>query len=153
MNKDASLLPVGAYKGSGWALIVELLSVALQSGPYGSELSGVDSQTGKRKPMPLGHFFLAVDVEAMCDLDVFKTNVAEVLGVIRESTPNPKMGGKIFTPNEMEHQTSVQREENGGLEVSHILQNQMIELRNNHESLMEQYPKFPFENGEETKEG
>jgi hypothetical protein len=34
-----------------------------QSGPFGESLAGVDRATGKPAPMPLGHVFVAIDVE------------------------------------------------------------------------------------------
>jgi L-2-hydroxycarboxylate dehydrogenase (NAD+) len=57
---------LGGYKGYGWATTIELLSTAFQSGPIGQDLCGIDRATGKPKPMPSGHFFLAIDVEALC---------------------------------------------------------------------------------------
>ncbi|PIY33731.1 MAG: lactate dehydrogenase, partial [Candidatus Infernicultor aquiphilus] len=65
---------MGGYKGFGWACVVELLSTAFQSGPYGKAVSGVDQKTGGPCPMPLGHFFLAIDIEALVGLDTFKKN-------------------------------------------------------------------------------
>ena len=154
VTKEASLLPVGDYKGYGWALLVELLSSAIQSGPFGSELSGVDPETGEKKSMPLGHFFLAVDLESMVDLDVFKGNVVRVLDAARSGALNPKGEGRIFTPNQKEFETRQRRETEGGLMVSKILQQQMMEVRSKHDSLQEKYPQFPFETEvEEEKSG
>lgn len=47
---------MGGYKGYGWATVVELLSTAFQSGPFGEDVCGIDRTTGKPAPMPLGHF-------------------------------------------------------------------------------------------------
>ena len=44
----------GGYKGYSWATVVELLSTAFQSGPFGADIGGVDRKTGKKIPMPLG---------------------------------------------------------------------------------------------------
>merc|ERR1719491_842462 len=78
-NDNVELTPVGGagdkmggYKGYGWATTVELLCTAFQSGPFGEEVCGVDRATGKPKPMPLGHFFLAIDIESLCSLKTFK---------------------------------------------------------------------------------
>jgi LDH2 family malate/lactate/ureidoglycolate dehydrogenase len=54
---------LGGYKGYGWALTVELLATAFQSGPFGEDVCGIDRATGAKKPMPLGHYFLAIDIE------------------------------------------------------------------------------------------
>src|SRR3569623_1790755 len=69
---------LGGYKGYGWATTVELLCPAFQSGPLGEEVCGIDRATGKPKPMPLGHFFLAIDIEAICPLPVFRENVSKL---------------------------------------------------------------------------
>lgn len=63
--------PVSGY---GWAATVEILCTALQSGPWGEDICGVDRATGKPKPMPLGHFFLAIDIEKICPVNTFEKN-------------------------------------------------------------------------------
>jgi len=54
--------------GYGWATAVELLCTAFQEGPFGGDLAGVDRATGKPSPMPLGHVFIAIDVDALCEV-------------------------------------------------------------------------------------
>ena len=78
------------YKGYSWATVVELLSTAFQSGPFGEGTCGVDRKTGKKIPMPLGHYFLAIDIESICPLDTFKTNAGNLLRAIRESKKSPR---------------------------------------------------------------
>ena len=70
---------MGGYKGYGWAAAVELLCTAFQQGPFGQQLAGVDRATGAKMPMPLGHVFLAIDVEALTSLDDFKRSAGAVL--------------------------------------------------------------------------
>jgi LDH2 family malate/lactate/ureidoglycolate dehydrogenase len=36
---------LGGYKGFGWAVVVELLSTAFQSGPFGPAVSGINIST------------------------------------------------------------------------------------------------------------
>jgi L-2-hydroxycarboxylate dehydrogenase (NAD+) len=93
---------MGGYKGYGWATTVELLCTAFQSGPFGEEVCGVDRATGKPKPMPLGHFFLAIDIEAICPLPVFKENVSKLLKALRDSKKSPTGPGRIWTAGEPE---------------------------------------------------
>ena len=42
---------------------MEILCTAFQGGPFGPALNGVDRNTGKPSPMPLGHIFIAIDIE------------------------------------------------------------------------------------------
>lgn len=93
---------LGGYKGYGWATTVELLCTAFQSGPFGEAVCGVDRDTGKPKPMPLGHFFLAIDIEKLCPLDTFEENVGNLLRALRESRKSPSGPGRIWTAGEPE---------------------------------------------------
>ena len=70
--------------------MVELLSTAFQSGPFGAAISGVDQKTGKPAPMALGNYFLAIDVEALVDINVFKQNAGNLLRFIRGSAKDPR---------------------------------------------------------------
>ena len=67
----AALAPLGGigeelagYKGYGYATVVEILSAALQSGNYLRMLTGINEK-GEKVPYHLGHFFIAIDTEAL----------------------------------------------------------------------------------------
>jgi L-2-hydroxycarboxylate dehydrogenase (NAD+) len=85
---------MGGYKGYGWAATVELLCTAIQSGPWGEDICGVDRATGKPKAMPLGHFFLAIDIEKLCPLETFKKNAGGFLQALRDSRKDPTGPGR-----------------------------------------------------------
>jgi len=140
---------LGGYKGYGWGTVVELLCVAAQSGPFGSALTGIDNVTKEKTPMPLGHFFLAIDVESLCDVETFKKNSSEVLDGLRKSKVSPRAehGGRIFTAGEKEHIARVERTAAGGCPVPASLQKDMKVVRERFPELMKKYPigSFPFE--------
>eukprot|EP00519_Triparma_laevis_P012206 CAMPEP_0182505724 /NCGR_PEP_ID=MMETSP1321-20130603/19788_1 /TAXON_ID=91990 /ORGANISM="Bolidomonas sp., Strain RCC1657" /LENGTH=137 /DNA_ID=CAMNT_0024711317 /DNA_START=1 /DNA_END=414 /DNA_ORIENTATION=+ len=136
---------MGGYKGYGWATTVELLCTAFQSGPFGEDVCGIDRKTGKPKPMPLGHFFLAIDIEPLCGLDTFKENAGKLVNALRESKKAPNGGGRIFTAGEKEHVARGERFGQGGLTVPVSLQKNMADLRDKQESLKTKYAKLPFE--------
>ena len=136
---------MGGYKGYGWATTVELLCTAFQSGPFGEEVCGVDRETGKPKPMPLGHFFLAINIESICSLQTFKRNTGNLLRALRGSMKSPKGPGRIYTAGELEHEARISRTGQGGMPVPKALQQNMIDLRNQHPNLKEKYGKLPFE--------
>lgn len=136
---------MGGYKGYGWAATVELLCTAIQSGPWGEDICGIDRATGKPKPMPLGHFFLAIDIEKLCPLDEFKKNSGAFLQALRDSRKAPTGPGRIWTAGEPEHDARVERTAQGGMKVPLSLQKNMVALRENRPGLKEKYPKFPFE--------
>lgn len=136
---------LGGYKGYGWATVVELLSTAFQSGPFGPDVAGVDRATGKPAPMPLGNFFLAIDVEALCDLNTFKSNASNLLSFIRESRKDPRGPGRIWTAGEPEHEKRLDRTAKGGVTVPPALLQNMKDLRDELPGMKEKYAKLSFE--------
>jgi len=136
---------MGGYKGYGWATTVELLCTSFQSGPFGDDICGIDRSTGAPKPMPLGHFFLAINIESLCSLEVFKKNTGNLLRALRQSMKSPKGPGRIWTAGEIENDARVARTAQGGMKVSKVLQQNMIDLRDKHPALQEKYKQFPFE--------
>lgn len=126
--------------------MVELLSSALCCGNTSPALSGVDKETGAKKAMPLGHFFIAIDVSRFVSLDVFKTNVGKFLRAVRASEKDPKGPGRIYTAGEMEHEAIVACEKNGGTLVPEALQKDMLQIRELYaDQMMDKYSKFSFE--------
>lgn len=136
---------LGGYKGHGWSTMVELMSIGFQSGPFGKESSGIDPQTGGRSAMPLGHFFLAIDVGALCDPDELRSNVGEFLRAVRNSKKSPRGPGRIWTAGEPEYDAFVAQKSMGGMIVSPPLQQVMKDLRDSRPGLKEKYSRFPFE--------
>lgn len=106
LKGQASLAPLGGfgedlggYKGYGYCSVVEILSSALQSGAFLSQLSGM--QEGKKVPYSLGHFFIAIDVRAFIDESQFRKNVGDILREIRTSKKE-KGQERIYTAGEKE---------------------------------------------------
>jgi LDH2 family malate/lactate/ureidoglycolate dehydrogenase len=125
--------------------VVELLSTAFQSGPFGEDVCGVDRATGAEKPMPLGHFFLAIDIEALCPLSTFEKNTGSLLRYLRASKKSPLGPGRIWTAGEPEHDERGRRYAQGGMNVPKSLQQNMRDLRDKFPSLQEKYATLPFE--------
>jgi len=138
---------MGGYKGYGWATTVELLSTAFQSGPTGADLTGIDPATGKQTPMPLGHYFLAIDIEPLIPLNQFKKNAGELLRGLRKSKKDPKGPGRIWTAGEPEWDEYVHRMSNSppGFLIPPALMKDFVDLRKKWPALAQKYPKFPFE--------
>ncbi|CAE7567204.1 mdh [Symbiodinium natans] len=148
---DCALCPMGGggdelggYKGYSWATVVELLSIAFQGGDFGRALSGVGPD-GKPSPMSLGHFFLAINVEAVCDADAFKKKSGDFLRYLRGSAKDPNGPGRIWTAGEDQYDYRNQRTANGGVMVPPALLKDMKSLREYLPGLPEKYPKFCFE--------
>lgn len=102
---------LGGYKGYGYCAVVEILSAALQQGAYMKMLLGFDKK-GNKIPYPLGHFFLAINVEAFTTLRSFKKTTGDILRELRASKKMP--GAKrIYTAGEKEHLTWLERKSKG----------------------------------------
>lgn len=128
----------GGYKGYGYATVVEILSAALQQGSFLKMLVGF--QDGKRVPYALGHFFMAVNVEAFTELDAFKKTTGDILRTLRASRVAPGEE-RIYTAGEKEHLAWQERKEKG-IPVNESLQNDILQMRD--ELALHQY-KFSFE--------
>ena len=95
--------------------------------------------------MQLGHYFLAIDIEALCPLKEFRENAGNLLRAIRASKKSPVGPGRIWTAGEPEHDARLAREAQGGMVVSDVLQQNMMDLRESRPGLREKYSKFPWE--------
>jgi len=116
----------GGYKGYGYATVVEILSAALQDGAYLKMLNGFD-EAGKKIPYPLGHFFMAINVDEFIDLERFQAITGDILRQLRASQKAPGCD-QIFTPGEKEHLIWQLRKEKG-CPVPPALQKDMVMLR------------------------
>ncbi len=117
---------LGGYKGYGYATVVELLSAALQQGSYLKMLLGYDKD-GNKIPYPLGHFFIAINIEAFTELDKFKKTAGDILRALRNSKKMPG-AERIYTAGEKEYEAWLYRK-NRGAKVDKVLQKQIIEVR------------------------
>lgn len=101
---------LGGYKGYGYATVVEVLSAALQGGAFLKGLLGV--KNGEKVPYQLGHFFIAIDIEAFLGLDLFKKTAGDILRALRDSEKAPGHE-RIYTAGEKEYLARLERTEIG----------------------------------------
>ncbi len=129
----AALAPLGGigeetagYKGYSYATAVEVLSAALQGGSYLKDLLGFDAD-GNKTPYPLGHFFIAIDIERFAGLDLFKRIAGDIMRQLRASRKMPG-AQRIYTAGEKEHEAWLYRKDKGA-KVDRALQKQILALR------------------------
>ena len=141
----AALAPIGGlteetggYKGYGFATVVEILSAALSQAAFLKQLGGKDAQ-GQEIPIPLGHFFLAIDIECFTDLEAFKKTTGDILRALRASTKAPGKE-RIYTCGEKEYLRWQERKDKGA-PVDAGVQKDLVTLR---DELRLPYT-FPFE--------
>jgi len=116
---------LGGYKGYGYATVVEILSAALQGGAFLKALSGIHE--GKKVPYGLGHFFMAIDVEAFTSLEAFKETTGQILRELRASKKAPGHD-RIYTPGEKEHLARLQRQVTG-VPINEALEKDIAEIQ------------------------
>jgi LDH2 family malate/lactate/ureidoglycolate dehydrogenase len=113
----AALTPLGGvgeetagYKGYGYATVVEILSAALQQGAFMKMLLG--TKDGKKAPYPIGHFFIAIDINAFTEPADFRKTTGDILRQLRASRKMPGQN-RIYTAGEKEYYTWMDRKDKG----------------------------------------
>lgn len=136
LQKKASFLPIGGkaetggYKGYGYSTVVEILSSALQGGAFLQAITGVN----------VGHFFMAIDVEAFTDLTSFKKTTGDILRALRDSKRMPGEP-RIYTAGEKEHLAWLDRKIKG-VPLNKSLQEELVQMRDE----LGLSTRLPFEN-------
>jgi L-2-hydroxycarboxylate dehydrogenase (NAD+) len=128
----------GGHKGYGFATVVEILSAALAQGAFLKQLGGRDERGGEI-PMPLGHFFLAIDIECFTSVDSFKKTTGDILRALRASEKAPGRE-RIYTCGEKEH-IAWQKRKDRGASLDPLVQKELLTIR---DELRLPY-EFPFE--------
>jgi LDH2 family malate/lactate/ureidoglycolate dehydrogenase len=96
---EGAVLPVGGYKGSGLAMIIDALCGVLTGAAFGTHI--VNLYDEGEHVQNLGHFFLALNVEALMPLDEFRARMDHF---VQEIHLQPRMPGVdyIYVPGELE---------------------------------------------------
>ncbi len=133
-NDQCALLPLGGFgeslgghKGYGLAVMVEILSSALQTGAFLHGLSGFDVN-GNLQPFRVGHFFMAINIENFVDLEEFTHTTGEMLRQLRGSKRAPGYD-RIYTAGEKEFENEKIVKING-VPVNENLQKDILFLQN-----------------------
>jgi LDH2 family malate/lactate/ureidoglycolate dehydrogenase len=130
----AALAPIGGlteetggYKGYGFATVVEILSAALSQGAFLKQLGGKNAE-GKDIPIPLGHFFMAIDVQCFAELAAFKKTTGDILRALRASRKAPGKR-RIYTCGEKEYLAWQDRKDKGA-PIDRGVQQELVAMRN-----------------------
>ena len=108
--KEGTVLPIGGHKGSGLAVIIEVLTGVLSGGPFAGEVGTVFLDTSKKEHQ--SQFMLVVSPEVFMPSDVFTSRVNNLVEYIKNS---PKLDGieDILLPGEKEHRCMQERHKEG----------------------------------------
>ena len=133
ISGDAALTPLGGigevnagYKGYGYSVVVEILSASLQAGSFLKMLSGM--KDGKKVPLGLGHFFIAIDISSFIELESFKKTTGDILRALRASRKMPDKK-RIYTAGEKEYLTWLERKDKG-VPINEEVMNEILTMKN-----------------------
>lgn len=137
IDGTCALTPLGGigeelagYKGYGYATVVEVLSAALQGGSFLHQLTGM-SAIGEKQPYHLGHFFMAIDIEAFIDGEAFKKTAGDILRELRASK-KAEGAERIYTAGEKEYLAYLERSETG-VPLNQAIKDSLTAVRDKYE--------------------
>jgi LDH2 family malate/lactate/ureidoglycolate dehydrogenase len=78
------LMPLGGYKGSGLAMMVEILCGVLSGGALGTELGGLRVT---ERPFRVSQFFLAIDIERLMPRAEFDERMRGLIEMVKSRKP------------------------------------------------------------------
>jgi LDH2 family malate/lactate/ureidoglycolate dehydrogenase len=129
----AALLPLGGageamagYKGYGLATMVEILSSALSGGVFMKDLLGFN-EDGSYRPFMVGHFFLAIDIEHLLPLPVFRSICGQILRDLQSARKAPGQE-RIYVAGEKEHEM-IQARTKDGIPINPNLRRELQTMR------------------------
>ena len=106
---EGTLLPMG-HKGFGLAIMIEVLTGVLTGAGILGEMGLWFKDTST--PINNGHFFMALDIKAFCDLGAFRSRVDRMIDELK-SSPLSEGSKGIFMPGEIEFSKEKTCRENG----------------------------------------
>lgn len=106
---DGMMAPIGGPKGSGIAMLMDVMSGVLSGAAFGGD---VGDQYKESRPQNVGHCFIVIKPDVFIGTDAFKERM-DVL-VQRVHAVTPALGFKeVLFPGEPEHRLSLQRKKEG----------------------------------------
>jgi LDH2 family malate/lactate/ureidoglycolate dehydrogenase len=96
-----AVLPLGGHKGSGLAFVIDALCGVLAGAAFGPHI--VDLYDEGEQAQNVGHFFLALDVEAFMPLARFRAWMDQLVREVRAQPRQPDVD-RIYVPGEREYE-------------------------------------------------
>jgi LDH2 family malate/lactate/ureidoglycolate dehydrogenase len=112
-----ALLPMAGPKGTGLALLVEMLTSILSGGPFGPHIPALYDNPDH--PQQLGHFFLAVRPELFLPPGEFADRAAELAAELRALPPAAGVD-RVVLPGDPETATEARRRVAGSPLPGHV---------------------------------
>jgi ureidoglycolate dehydrogenase (NAD+) len=105
-----ALLPMAGPKGYGISVMIEVLAGVLSGAGFGTELGSMYDDFSK--PQNIGHWMLALDIEAFMPRSEFDTRIGGLVSMVRGTAPTDP-ARPILLPGEPEDRVQASRELEG----------------------------------------
>lgn len=102
-------MPLGGYKGSGLAMLVEILSAGLSGGAMSVEVGGIRI---RGKPTRISQMFMAIDVSRFMPLDEFTRRIEWLVNTVKSAVP-AKGFEDVMVAGDPEWRAEAERRKNG----------------------------------------
>jgi LDH2 family malate/lactate/ureidoglycolate dehydrogenase len=106
---NGSMAPIGGPKGSGIAILMDIMSGVLSGAAFGGE---VGDQYKEARPQNVGHCFIAIKPDIFMSSDDFRSRMDTLAERVHGVTPADGFKEVLF-PGEPEHRLAVERSTQG----------------------------------------
>lgn len=103
------LMPLGGYKGSGLAMMVEILCGVLAGGAMGGELGGLRVEG---RPFRVSQFYLAIDIARLMPEAEFVERMDKLIGMVKSTRPAAGFS-EVLVAGEPEWRAEAERRRTG----------------------------------------
>jgi LDH2 family malate/lactate/ureidoglycolate dehydrogenase len=103
------LMPLGGYKGSGLAMMVEILCSILSGGAMCNEVGGIRF---RGKTVRVSQMFLAIDIARFMPLEEFTARVEALVSIMKSTEPAPGYS-EVLVAGDPEWRMEAERRKNG----------------------------------------
>jgi LDH2 family malate/lactate/ureidoglycolate dehydrogenase len=101
--------PLGGYKGSGLAMLVEIFCAVLSGGAMSTELGGIRI---RGRHMRVSQMFMGIDVSRFLPMEEFSERMEKLIGMIK-ATPPAKGYDEVMVAGDPEWRMEAERASNG----------------------------------------
>lgn len=123
--KKASLQPMGAHKGYGLAVLVEILASVMTGAGILSEIASWNLDLSSVNNA--GHAFIAIDISKMMPEDIYNARITQMAEELKNG-PKAKGKDRIFLPGEMEWEKREKALSSGEIELTAAMANSLKAL-------------------------
>src|SRR5438105_13695248 len=106
---EGMLMPLGGYKGSGLAMMVEILCSVLSGGAMPNEVGGIRF---RGKTVRVSQMYMAIDVARFMPVEEFTARVERLVNLMK-STPAAPGYDEVMVAGDHEARTAAQRGKSG----------------------------------------